>query len=29
MENDKHAEEVLLTNEETIEVLENIIECYD
>ena len=29
MENDKHAEEILLTNEETIEVLENIIECYD
>ena len=29
MENDKHAEEILLTNEETIEILENIIECYD
>ena len=28
MENDKHAEEILLTTEETIEVLESIIECY-
>lgn len=29
MENDKHAEQILLTNEETITILESIIECYD
>ena len=29
MENDKHAEEIILTEEQTREVLESIVECYE
>ncbi len=29
MENDKHAEEIILNEEQTKEVLESIVECYD
>ena len=29
MENDKHAEEIILNEEQTREVLESIIECYE
>lgn len=29
MENDKHAEEIILNEEQEKEVLESIVECYD
>ena len=29
MENDKHAEEIILNEEQTKEVLESIVECYE
>ena len=29
MENDKHAEEIILDEEQTKEVLESIVECYE